>query len=210
MPRRLLTLHAESASLTRLTKQMDRYSGELGKAGVAAYTESLNEYKFAMRERSSTGPLLKKTGRLRNSWDFEVVGGLGSLQGLRGSVFSHAGYAVIHEEGGIVRPPNSRSWIYLPTIWNLKSNGTAKVSPAKVLANNGKYQRAKHIDKDKLRACKFVSTQMLVDNQGFPVFALVKSASYKAQLGTKEQEPIYTQKLIQRLADKALPPLLEA
>lgn len=209
MPRRLLTLKSESASLTRLTRQLDKYSGELGKAGVEAYTTSLNEYKFKMRDRSSIGPLFKKSGRLRGSWAFEVTGGLGSLQGLRGAVFSFSGYSIIHEEGGEVRPTSSRSWIFIPTIWNLKANGTAKRTPTQVVSGGGKYMRSRHVDRDKLQAVVFVSTQMLVDSQGFPMFALVKRARYEAQLGTVEQMPIYTEKLVQRLADRALPPLKE-
>ena len=207
MARRLLTLQSKSDDLTRLTQQLDRYAGELGKAGVEAYTETLNEYKFKMRDRSEFGPLYKRTGRLRSSWNMEVTGGVGSLQALKGSVFSHAGYAVIHEEGGEIRPADSTKWIYIPTIWNLKANRTAKLTPAQVIAAGGQFMRQELVDADKKAAMTFVSSSLLVDVAGFPAFCLVKRATYAAQLGTREQEPIYSQLLVRRLADRALVPL---
>ncbi len=224
MARRLLTLHSDSVSLKRLTRDLDKYSGALGEVGVSAYKQTLNEYKFTMRDRSTIGPLFKKTGRLRGSWDFEVVGGTRSLQGLRGSVFSHSGYAQLHEEGGIVRAPNFRSWLYLPTIWNRKANGTSKVSPSQVVNNGGRTVRAKYVTRigkertftpnaaifpGSLEAMSFVSNYVLIDQVGFPMFSLVKAATYAPKLGTREQEPIYTERLMKRLSDKVAEPLEE-
>ena len=209
MARRLLSLTAQSESLARLTRQVDQYAGELGEIGAAVYTTTLNEYKFRMRDRSSVGPLFKKTGRLRGSWDFEVRPGLQTLSGLRGSVFSHAGYSIIHEEGGVVRPANGRSWIFIPTFWNLSSNGTAKKTPTQVISAGGKYMRFDRVDQSYLSMMTFVSTSLLVDESGFPMFCLVKSASYAARLGTQAQMPEYANTLSERLADGALLPLEE-
>lgn len=209
MARRLLTLQSRSAGLDTLTRLLDRYSGELGEAGVAAYTETLNEYKFEMRNRAEFGPLFKQTGRLRSSFDMEVTGGARTLKGLRGSLYSKSGYSIIHEEGGVITPSTSRSWIFIPTIWNLKANRTAKVTPSQAIANGARYMSYKNVDQAHLTAMAFVSTQLLVDAAGFPVFCLVKSAKYKAQLGTQVREPLYSLRIQRRLADKAMIPFQE-
>lgn len=209
MARRLLTLQSRSAGLDRLTRLLDQYAGELGQAGVDVYTETLGEYKFTMRNRAEFGPLFKQTGRLRSSFDMEVTGGVGSLKALRGSVYSKSGYSIIHEEGGTVTPTTSRSWIYIPTIWNLKANRTAKVTPSQAIANGAKYMSYKRVDEAYLTAMVFVSSQLLVDAAGFPIFCLVKSANYKAQLGTQQHEPFYSNLIQQRLADRAMIPFQE-
>jgi hypothetical protein len=164
-----------------------------------------------MRGRSTQGPLYKNTGRLGGSYDREVSGG--QLSQLRASVFSRSSYSIVHELGGEVYPPVGSTWIYIPTVYNVKQMIKSKIRRPKktvrqVRSEGGRFLTTKNFVREFPKARKtlsimdYVSKSLLVDIEGIPMFTLWKRARYKAQLKFIESGLKYEQYITQDIANE--------
>lgn len=209
MPRRRNAISVQSASVSNLLAATRFYPTFLTEALRGELGTNLEEFATTMRKRSSSGPLFKRSGRLRGSWVTDITGS--RLDGVRGVIGSRASYSKIHEFGETVKPKNPQGWIYIPTLYNLKNNGRARKTPRQIREEGGRFLRVRAYMLEEpnadliLQRMDFVSTDLLIDAANFPAFTLVKTASYAARLGFYDEgarvDPKLTGALGNRITD---------
>lgn len=208
MPRRRNAITVEAASVKNLLAATKFYPTFLVEALRGELGQNLEEFAATMRKRSSSGPLFKRSGRLKGSWVTSVNTGGGRLAGVSGVIGSRAFYSKIHEFGETVKPKDPRGWIYIPTIYNLKNNGRARKTPRQIREEGGRFLRIRAYKLEEpnaeliLQRMDFVSADLLLDAANFPAFTLVKTATYAARLGFYEEGAKIDPKLTGALGDR--------
>ena len=154
--------------------------------------KTLTEYVGTMQARSSTGPLIRRSGRLLSSWFFELDGT--TLKDFRAAVGSKAFYSTIHELGGVQKPQDESGWLWVPTPLNTGYSRQPVISALKA---------RKLIQAGEWRYSKLKNGRVgVTDEQWRLTFVLLKQATYKPQLGFIDQaKNTYEQKYINNLSD---------
>lgn len=93
--------------------------------------ETFSAMKSRMEQRTATGPLYRRTGRLTRSWTAKEHGY--SLRTFGMATGSYGSYSYLHEVGGVFTPKPPAKYFWIPLGPNVKANRTAKVSPTKAL-----------------------------------------------------------------------------
>lgn len=211
MPRPpLFSISADS--IPRVRDLLREMPFELATNARDVFERTLKAYKVEMVARSTSGPLIRQTGRLARSWgpaDGNMATGdrLSNLQAFLASFSDRKSF--LHEFGGTVFPAKgSRSWIFIPTDNNRKINGTAIYTPSQVLSAGGTYyNRRKEARSGEQQIYAVIQGKtspawnLLLNANRQPMFIQVKRAVYQAQLGFYDAGAKYEQRLVPRLAD---------
>lgn len=195
MPRRP-TLAVDLTAIAKLKDVFDGYQIDLDKASIEDMRTELTFFKVEMQERSSTGPLIERSGQLKNSWYVELQGD--ALANLQGALVNYKPYSAIHETGGTTYPRNSR-WLWIPVGYNRKRDGSTIISQREAVNFIQQKIYSYGIFTDEGRE-KFG----VRDDKGIGIFVLAKSATYKAQLGTVKLAEKHEELMAQRLAKRAV------
>lgn len=147
------------------------------------------QQEMVRRSGGGVGELKGRTGELKRSWRFNVIGN--TIMTLAGMVESvGVKYARLHEYGGTIKAKSGK-WLTIPTAANKTPAGVMRMSARMVIQQGG-----------------FFAKNVIFLKQGkagkpVPMFILKKQVTIPARLGFREQAEIYGRKLLGEL-DKAL------
>lgn len=191
-------LSVDLSQVTQLKEALAQFNPALDKESIDEIRTDLVFYRIEMQDRSSVGPLIERSGALKNSWYVEIQGD--ALQNLQGALFVYKPYSLIHEKGGTTYPKSAR-WLYIPIGYNRKADGKPIYSPteATTLISQRVFSYGIFNDPDDGKD-KFG----IRDDKGIGIYVLAKSATYKAQLGTVALSPKYEDLITKKLGKRAV------
>lgn len=136
--------------------------------------ETLTQLKAKMIERSTQGPLYRRTGRLGRSWTAKPQGY--NLRTYQVPVGSYTPYSVKHETGGSFTPVKAK-FFWIPVGPNIKlKTRTAKVSPAQaralIAAGTWRYSSQKKARPAVPDGTKTKRTLVILNENSVPVYVL--------------------------------------
>jgi hypothetical protein len=181
---------------------------------VTEIKDAAGPLRQEMRERSSTGPLHKRSGRLLRSWSIVDLSPKHALPRIALKSFSF--YAIKHEEGWTER---GTPWIWMPTDANVRikarTGSQPIVSPTeardRIAAGVWRYSR-RRVPADFLRVpeariggahIRAGHARMVLDETGAVMYLLVRSIQLDAVLGLTETGKKHLPAISERLADRA-------
>jgi hypothetical protein len=214
-------LSVEAVGLQEYRRALLGFPRHLREQVVTEIKDAAAPLRQEMRERSSTGPLQKRSGRLMRSWSIVDLSPKHALPRLALKSFSY--YAIKHEEGWTER---GVPWIWIPTDANVRvkarTGSQAIVSPTeardRIAAGLWRYSthlgplrpitsvtdfsrlHEARIGGEKIQAAR---PRIVLDETGAVMYLLVRYIQLDAVLGLTETGKKHLPSISERLANRA-------
>lgn len=194
----LITTTGPGVRQTPALAQALRQFPEEGAGAVSSRLRTTTgEFKRRMQERSSTGPLFRRSGRAFNSWSNNVGGS--KLSDITGVVGSFVFYMRDHDVGGTFRPRKAL-WFWVPVGPNLNAKRRARVSvkqaQRKIDAGEWRFSRRARGTTDRT---VFGRTAAVLNENDELVYVLIREKTLKPVLQLTETGDSFDATLIERL-----------